>query len=326
MSSSLSTTIEFTSQETTTLFKLCKNKTFKTHILSHSPLRTKWSRSIIESVIKNGQASVNNNVIKFKGNPIVPGDHITINLYPTLNQQAMERKKLATEQIEILFEDVDLIVLSVQAGVGAKHLIHFVLPELYGEESAANCRIVSRSYRAVSGLVLIAKSAQIATVLNTTLQMTFRGLICCLGGVIAHGDFCLRTKVKVKQDQENQEDQEEQEDQDQTGPKIDKKIKTKQKQLQKHRSVVTIIDSVPSNACLRLLLVDLDHVDELPIKHQFRKQLHLAKFPIIGSLVRKKRRRSNVAVIIVRIVFISSFLFYCLLLNHSFPTNPQQCH
>ena len=35
-----------------------------------------------------------------------------------------------------------------------------------------------------------------------------------------------------------------------------------------------------------------------------------------------KRRRSNVAVIIVRIVFISAFLFYCLLLNHSFQTNP----
>ena len=31
-----------------------------------------------------------------------------------------------------------------------------------------------------------------------------------------------------------------------------------------------------------------------------------------------KRRRSNVAVIIIRIVCISSFLFYCLLLNHSF--------
>ena len=35
-----------------------------------------------------------------------------------------------------------------------------------------------------------------------------------------------------------------------------------------------------------------------------------------------KRRRSNVAVIHVRIVFISSFLFYCLLSNHSFQTNP----
>ena len=34
-----------------------------------------------------------------------------------------------------------------------------------------------------------------------------------------------------------------------------------------------------------------------------------------------KRCRSNVAVIIVQIVFISAFPFYCLLLNHSFPTN-----
>ena len=33
---------------------------------------------------------------------------------------------------------------------------------------------------------------------------------------------------------------------------------------------------------------------------------------------------SNVAVIIVRIVFISLFFFYCLLLNHSFPTNPNK--
>ena len=37
-----------------------------------------------------------------------------------------------------------------------------------------------------------------------------------------------------------------------------------------------------------------------------------------------KRRRSNVAVINVKVVFISSFLFYCLLLNHSFQTNPNK--
>ena len=40
--------------------------------------------------------------------------------------------------------------------------------------------------------------------------------------------------------------------------------------------------------------------------------------------VSTKRRRSNVAVIIVRIVFISSFLFYCLLSNHIFQTNPNR--
>ena len=37
-----------------------------------------------------------------------------------------------------------------------------------------------------------------------------------------------------------------------------------------------------------------------------------------------KRRRSNVAVIIDRIVFIGPFLFYCLLCNHSFQTNPNR--
>jgi hypothetical protein len=40
--------------------------------------------------------------------------------------------------------------------------------------------------------------------------------------------------------------------------------------------------------------------------------------------VRKKRCRSNIAVIIVKVIFISAFLFYCLLLNHSFPTKPNR--
>ena len=44
----------------------------------------------------------------------------------------------------------------------------------------------------------------------------------------------------------------------------------------------------------------------------------------IWNMVRKKRRRSNVAVIIVRVIFISAFLFYCLLFKHSFPTNPNK--
>ena len=35
-----------------------------------------------------------------------------------------------------------------------------------------------------------------------------------------------------------------------------------------------------------------------------------------------KRRRSNVVVIIDRVTPISAFLFYCLLLNHSFQTSP----
>ena len=42
------------------------------------------------------------------------------------------------------------------------------------------------------------------------------------------------------------------------------------------------------------------------------------------SLLDADEGKSNVAVIIVRIVFNSSFLFYWLLLNHSFPTNPNR--
>ena len=38
----------------------------------------------------------------------------------------------------------------------------------------------------------------------------------------------------------------------------------------------------------------------------------------------KRRSEQMLAVIIVRVIFISWFLFYCLLLNHSFQTNPNR--
>ena len=53
-----------------------------------------------------------------------------------------------------------------------------------------------------------------------------------------------------------------------------------------------------------------------------RSSLSLSDPEMLGKY--SKRRRSNVAVIIVRVIFISPFLFYCLLLNHSFPTNPNR--
>ena len=52
------------------------------------------------------------------------------------------------------------------------------------------------------------------------------------------------------------------------------------------------------------------------------KIIQLSIAPLLGKY--SKRRRSNVAVIIVRIDSIRSFFFYCLLLNHSFPTNPNR--
>ena len=49
-----------------------------------------------------------------------------------------------------------------------------------------------------------------------------------------------------------------------------------------------------------------------------------APFNVFENGKYSKRRRSNVAVIHVRIVFINAFFFYCLLLNHTFPTNPNK--
>ena len=64
-----------------------------------------------------------------------------------------------------------------------------------------------------------------------------------------------------------------------------------------------------------------DFVTYVESKIDEAERAHLG---VIGDANGKysKRRRSNIAVIIVRRIFIGSFLFYCLLLNHSFPTNP----
>ena len=59
-----------------------------------------------------------------------------------------------------------------------------------------------------------------------------------------------------------------------------------------------------------------------------KEKWHICSLPLVSinsctkNKVRKQRRRSNVVIRIVRVIFISSFLFVCLLLNHSFPTNP----
>ena len=55
-----------------------------------------------------------------------------------------------------------------------------------------------------------------------------------------------------------------------------------------------------------------------------RPRVALLLLRAMEAMVSNKRRRSNVSVIIVRVVLIGSFLFYCLLSNHSFQTNPNK--
>ena len=69
----------------------------------------------------------------------------------------------------------------------------------------------------------------------------------------------------------------------------------------------------------------MNYFQRLP--HQMHVEIFCKDYEYERYLVRTNRgkyskRRANVAVIIVRVIFISSFFFYCLLLNHSFQTNP----
>ena len=91
-----------------------------------------------------------------------------------------------------------------------------------------------------------------------------------------------------------------------------------QENIEKNGSL--LIDAAAKGDMQRLLnhvawKTDLDYVSEHGAT-ALSAAAHRGKY--------SKRRRSNVAVIIVSIIFISSFLFYCLLLNHSFPTNPNR--
>ena len=76
-------------------------------------------------------------------------------------------------------------------------------------------------------------------------------------------------------------------------------------------------DRHPSNLMLDRVSGKIIHID---FGDCFEVAMQRDKYPGKYS----KRRRSNIAVIIDRIVCIISFLFYCLLLNHSLPTNPNK--
>ena len=47
-------------------------------------------------------------------------------------------------------------------------------------------------------------------------------------------------------------------------------------------------------------------------------------FGPVGKYLNPRRFDANGVVIIIRDIFISAFFFYCLLCNHSFPTNPNR--
>ena len=90
--------------------------------------------------------------------------------------------------------------------------------------------------------------------------------------------------------------------------------------MTEHRVVRIRIPLVPATVFVTPLLVHV-LVHKKHIKRIHCVPITNVLFPVVSI---SKRRRSNVAVSIVRILFIGSFLFYCLLSNHIFPTNPNK--
>ena len=260
----------------TTLFRLLREPAFLAKFLSAAPPRSKWTRKNVEAIIKSGQTRVNAIVCTYKATAVSLNDIITVDIAHTVHQQSQARQHVAKTQAPVIFEDEDVLLLSVEAGVGEKYLKWFILPELYGDASAAHFRTVSRAYRAVAGLVLIAKSAQVAQALRSTVQCTFRALCGCVGGVLVDGDFSCRTKRTPSPPSS-------------ATATAATSTSAAAPAPAEQRTLVTVIASVPSNACQRLLLVDLNHYNVLPVKHQMRKHLALAKVPILGSLVHAHR-------------------------------------
>jgi hypothetical protein len=84
---------------------------------------------------------------------------------------------------------------------------------------------------------------------------------------------------------------------------------------------VVALMAYPSASTRSLRIYQCDPIGD---KFYLARDLSIECFDTEWNGKYSKRRRSNVAVIIVRIIFISSFLFYCLLLNHSFPINPNK--
>ena len=306
--------VEYTATATSTLFLLLRSTPFKTKVLTSTPPRTKWTRKTIERVIKAGQTTVNATVVAYKASAISLGDIVAVDLTTVLQQQRQERLYLARSQCTVYFDDQCLLVLAVGVGVGAKHLAHFVLPELYGE-AASEYRIVSRAYRAVAGLVLVAKSSTHSAALAPTLQMTFRCLCACIGmspTSTVDGDFCMRhhgghhaARAAGKDNHVNHGKH----GSLSTPPPPNSACSAPPALLappppSTQRTLVTVLHSVPSNSCTRLLLVDIDHLGSLPVKHQFRKQLARAKIPVVGKSTHPlKGINQNICQMLIRLSF-----------------------
>ena len=146
-----------------------------------------WSRSMVGAALKDDSVRVllggdTEFAAPQKTTILAAGDTVVLDVARIVKRESALRRERAERVIKrIHHEDADVLVFSVEAGVGEKHLGHVVFPELYGQDVARHYRFVSRSYTAVPGLVVVAKHAMAARCLEGAVKMTFRAL--CAGRV-----------------------------------------------------------------------------------------------------------------------------------------------
>ena len=234
----------------------------------------KWTKQVTNSSIKGGSVTVNGAVCSFKARPLICGDVVSVDLCAAVAVQVEQRRARALAVIPSrLYEDDSLLVFVASAGTGRQRLALVALPELYGKQSAASFRIVSRMYACMPGIVVVAKNAEADSAVSASLQMTFRAL--CLGEIksdtLRIGPTCNAANARISGDEEKTPPQSGQLPSRVRG--LASSTEAKGDSLpDAATTIVTVRERVRSNNAGHVTLVDLEHEGEC-FKHQLRYTL-----------------------------------------------------
>jgi 23S rRNA pseudouridine1911/1915/1917 synthase len=134
-------------------------------------LHPEISRNQIQNLIKNGQVSVNNQIIDKKNQKINDGDEIKIH---NLNTNKTTKHQPIALELDIIYEDQNVLAINKQAGLSVhprnpedqtttlvNGLLHYLKSNLSQQNGDIRPGIVHRLDKDTSGVLIIAKNDQI---------------------------------------------------------------------------------------------------------------------------------------------------------------------
>ena len=154
------------SKETTV--KVKQSSPLLEYLQIHFPER---KRSLLKKVLGGKQIKVNGSTISAFDHPLNKGDELHISWQKPI-------KKPATQLINLLHEDEDLIAINKPAGLlsiqgktpTTKTAYHQVKNYLREQHGASNLFVIHRLDKDVSGILLFAKNKRCADILKTALD------------------------------------------------------------------------------------------------------------------------------------------------------------